>query len=87
LKRAGDADHDRWAADGRPLVAVVPELDDYLRPPEARQRFARVPQARVVEVERSKHLFVGFAEEVLDVVADTLVPGSAPLPATYEGAA
>lgn len=86
LKRATDADLDRWAAVGKPLVAVVPELDDYLRPPEARQRFARVPQAEVVEVERSKHLFVGFADEVLDVVAERLVPGSSPLPRTWEDA-
>ncbi|HEX8002667.1 MAG TPA: hypothetical protein VF519_08225 [Mycobacteriales bacterium] len=85
LKRAGDADLDAWAASGKPLVAVVPEHDDYLRPPEARERFARVPGARVVEVERSKHLFVGFAEEVLDVVSETLVPGSSPLPRTWEG--
>lgn len=85
LKRAGDAELDRWAAAAKPLVAVVPELDDYLRPPEAYQRFARVPQAGVVVVERSKHLFVGFADEVLDIVAGRLVPGSAPLPRTWEG--
>jgi len=36
LRRAGDADLDRWAASGKPLVALVPELDDYLRPGEAR---------------------------------------------------
>lgn len=85
LKRAGDADLDKWATTGKPLTAVVPELDDYLRPPEARERFARVPQAEVVEVARSKHLFVGFAEEVLDVVAERLVPGSSPLPTSWEG--
>ena len=32
LRRAGDADLDAWAASGRPLLALVPELDDYLRP-------------------------------------------------------
>lgn len=85
LKRAGDAELDTWAAAGKPLVAVVPEHDDYLRPPQARERFARVPQCEVVEIERSKHLFVGFAEEVLDVVAERLVPGSSPLPRTWEG--
>jgi hypothetical protein len=85
LKRAGDAELDQWARAGKPLVAVVPELDDYLRPPEARERFARVPQCEVVEVERSKHLFVGFAEEVLDAVAERLVPGSTPLARTWEG--
>ncbi len=36
LRRAGEADLDRWAASGKPLVAIVPELDDYLRPDEAR---------------------------------------------------
>ena len=32
LRVAVDADLDRWAASGRPLVALAPELDDYLRP-------------------------------------------------------
>ena len=37
LHRAGDADLDAWAAAGKPLLVLVPELDDYLRPDEARQ--------------------------------------------------
>ena len=36
---------------GKPLVALVPEHDDYLQPAEAAQRFAAVPQAEVVGVE------------------------------------
>ncbi len=84
LKRAGDAELDLWAADGRPLVAVVPEHDDYLLPPEARERFARVPQARVIEVVGSKHLFVGYTEEVLDIVAATVIPGIGLLPRTWD---
>jgi uncharacterized protein len=59
LRRAGDADLDSWAATGKPLVALVPELDDYLRPDEARARFARVPQAQVIVVSNAKHLWVG----------------------------
>jgi alpha/beta superfamily hydrolase len=59
LRRAGDADLDRWAASGKPLVALVPEFDDYLRPDEARRRFARMPQAEVVGVAKAKHLWVG----------------------------
>ena len=46
LHRATDADLDALGASGKPLIALVPEFDDYLRPDEARQRFARVPQAR-----------------------------------------
>jgi alpha/beta superfamily hydrolase len=84
LKRAGDADLDQWAAAGKPLVAIVPELDDYLQPPEARERFARVPQCDVIEVKGAKHLLVGFTEQVLDEVARRLVPGIDRLPTEYD---
>jgi alpha/beta superfamily hydrolase len=73
-----------WASSGKPLVAVVPELDDYLRPDEARRRFAAVPQAEVVGVERAKHLWVGFADEVLDEVVRHVNPPAYPLPRTVE---
>lgn len=59
LRRAGDADLDNWAATGKPLIALVPELDDYLRPDEAKVRFARVPQAQVIAVSKARHLWVG----------------------------
>ena len=59
LWRTTDADLDGWAASGKPLLALVPGLDDYLRPAEARARFARVPQAEVIGVDRAKHLWVG----------------------------
>src|SRR6185437_9219935 len=32
LHRAGDAELDAWAASGKPLLVLVPEFDDYLRP-------------------------------------------------------
>jgi alpha/beta superfamily hydrolase len=87
LKSATDEDLDRWAASGKPVLALVPELDDYLRPPEAEQRFARVPQARVVGVTGARHLWVGEAavSRVLDEVVAQVVPGAAPLPRTWEG--
>ncbi len=83
LKRSGEAELDAWTASAKPLVAVVPELDDYLRPDEARTRFARVPQAEVVAVEGAKHLFVGYTEEVLDVVVAHVAPDRAPLPTVW----
>jgi alpha/beta superfamily hydrolase len=78
LRRAGEADLDAWAASGRPLTALVPELDDYLRPDEARERFARVPQAKVVGVDGAKHLWVGekFVRIVLDEIAATVNPAA-----------
>jgi uncharacterized protein len=85
LRFAGDADLDVWAASGKPLVALVPEHDDYLRPEEARRRFDRVPQAEVVGVDGARHLWVGDAETVLDLVAARVVPGRAPLPQEWDG--
>jgi hypothetical protein len=82
LRRAGDADLDAWAASGLPLLALVPELDDYLRPDEARARFARVPQAKVVAVDRARHLWVGetYVRIVLNEIVRLLNPGAWPLP-------
>ena len=69
----------RWADSGKPLVAIVPELDDYLRPAEAQERFAVVPQAKVVAVDGAKHLFVGYTERVLDEIVGAITPAATPL--------
>ena len=73
-----DADLDAWAASGKPVLALVPELDDYLRPDEARQRFARIPQARVVGVDGAQHLWVG-EQSVRRVLDEVVAPGRARL--------
>jgi len=84
LRAAGDDDLAAWARSAKPLVAIVPELDDYLRPAEARRRFASVPQARIVAIPGAKHLLVGFTETVLDEIVRQLVPEAYPLPRTWE---
>jgi uncharacterized protein len=78
LRRATDQDLDNWAASGRPLTVLVPELDDYLRPDEARQRFARVPKADVIGVAGAKHLWVGenYVRIVLTEIAKTVNPAA-----------
>jgi uncharacterized protein len=88
LKRAVDADLDAWASAGKPLFAIVPELDDYLRPDEARERFSRVPQAHVIGVAGAKHLWVGEAavRRVLDEIVRIIVPSSYPLPTRWTSA-
>jgi uncharacterized protein len=87
LRRATDADLDGWAASGRRLVVLVPGLDDYLRPDEARARFARVPQAEVIAVDRAKHLWVGepYVRIVLNEIVRAVNPGACPLPTSVEG--
>jgi uncharacterized protein len=82
LHRATDADLDAWAEFGRPLVALVPERDDYLRPEEARKRFKRVPQAEVIGVDDAKHLWVGepYVRIVLNQIVKHVAPEAFPLP-------
>jgi alpha/beta superfamily hydrolase len=74
-----------WDASGKPVVAIVPEFDDYLRPDEARERFAALSQVEVIGVPDGKHLWVGQADEVLDLVVARLNPSAAPLPDTWDG--
>ncbi|MBA2698557.1 MAG: alpha/beta hydrolase [Nocardioidaceae bacterium] len=74
-----------WQAAEKPVIAIVPEYDDYLRPHEARERFAAIQQAEVVAVPNGRHLWVGQAEEVLDHIVRRLNPGAAPLPDTWDG--
>lgn len=86
LRFSEPVDLEQWASSGKPLAAIVPEHDDFLKPAEARERFAAVPQCEVVAVEGAKHLFVGHTERVLDEVVVRLNPPAAPLPRTYEEA-
>lgn len=75
-----------WAESGKPVTCLVPEFDDNLPPPQARVRFASIPQAEVVAVPGAKHLFVGYAEEVLDAIVATVAPEvPTPLPAVWDG--
>ena len=74
-----------WAGSGKHLVAVIPEHDDYLRPPEAAERFAAVPELDLVAVEGGKHLWVGEKQttRVLTEIVQRLNPAALPLPTTY----
>lgn len=87
LRRASDADLDVWAAANKPLTALVPELDDYLRPAEAKARFARVPQAEVIGVDTAKHLWVGerYVRVVLTEIVRKANPAALPLPTEWDG--
>ncbi len=85
LHRATDEEVAAWAGDGRRMVVVVPEFDDYLRPDEARERFAAVPQATVIAVEGGKHLWVGENQtrRVLTEIVAAVNPDALPLPTEW----
>ena len=85
--RFSDPEHlAEWAESGKPVIALVPEHDDYLRPEAARERFAAIPQAEVVAMAGSKHLWVGDAERVLDEIVRRVAPQvPLPLPTEWDG--
>jgi alpha/beta superfamily hydrolase len=87
LRFSTDSGLESWAASGRSLTCLVPELDDYLRPDAARERFAVIPQAEVVGVDGAKHLGVGetAVSIVLGEIVARVAPEKAPLPATWSG--
>ena len=86
LKRTTPEELLPWAARGVPILALVPELDDYLRPAEARERFAVLPAAEVVAVDGAKHLWVGeqHTSRVLTEIVQRVNPSALPLPTTWD---
>ena len=85
LHRAGESDLTKWIGSQRRLVAIVPELDEYLAPKEAIIRFGVVPEAEVVAVDGAKHLWVGESatRRVLNEIVRLAAPGSYPLPEQF----
>jgi alpha/beta superfamily hydrolase len=71
-----------WAEDGRPITALVPEHDDYLKPEEARKRFSVIPQIDLIAVDGAKHLWVGepYVHRVLSEIVRIIAPSRLPLP-------
>lgn len=86
LHRATADEVAAWAGDPRRVVVVVPEFDDYLRPDEARERFAAIPHATLVPVEGGKHLWVGENQtrRVLTEIVAAVNPDALPLPVEWD---
>ena len=82
LRTSEVSDMQYWAEDGRPVIALVPEFDDYLKPPEAKIRFAPLTQIEIIAVHGAKHLWVGepSVNRVLSEITKILAPERLPLP-------
>ena len=82
LRTSEVSDLEFWANDGRPVIALVPELDDYLQPPEAKIRFTPLTQIQIIPVEGAKHLWVGepAVHRVLSEITKIIAPERLPLP-------
>lgn len=87
LHRATAEEVAAWAGNARRMVVLVPEFDDYLRPEEARERFASVPDATLIAVEGGKHLWVGETQtrRVLTEIVAAVNPDALPLAVEWDG--
>jgi uncharacterized protein len=74
-----------WNTDPRPITALVPELDDYLQPPAARERFAIVPKIKIIAVDEAKHLWLGepSVHRVLSEINSIVTGAVTPLPLEF----
>ena len=81
LKMLKEDDLNFWAKDGRQITALVPELDDYLKPDEAREKFKYVPNINLIPVAGAKHLWVGEPQvhRVLTEIVRIVAPQKLPL--------
>lgn len=87
LHRTSSAELAAWSGDERKLVAIIPELDDYLRPEEAAERFSVVPEVTLVPVEDGRHLWVGEKQtrRVLTEILSIVNPSALPLKTEWDG--
>ena len=85
LHRTSVEELERWNNVDLKLVALIPELDDYLKPDEAAVRFLAIKKIELINVLDAKHLWVGESatKRVLDEIVKVVNPGSYPLPEFY----
>ena len=74
-----------WGTAPVPVVALIPEFDDFLPPEAARVGFAPAQNIDVVIAEGAKHLWVGEKQTrfVLNEITRRLNPAAAPLPEAW----
>lgn len=75
-----------WTSSGKPVVALVPEFDDFLRPAQAVSAFAALKQVQLKPIADGKHLWVGEAlvQRALHEITAVVAPDQVPLATTYQ---
>ena len=85
LRFSEPSDLEFWSHDGRPIMALIPEFDDFLKPDAARRKFGVIPHMNIIEVKDGKHLWVGepFVYRVLSEIVKVINPSRLPLPTEF----
>ena len=81
-----DGDLEFWARDGRPITALIPEHDDYLKPEAAKKSFESLNQILIIPITDAKHLWVGepAVHRVFTEITKVLAQERLPLPQEFE---
>ena len=82
MQRTQESDLEFWQCDARPVIAYVPEHDEYLNPGQAQERFKSFPRLTLVPVGGAKHLWVGepYVHLILSEITRQIAPARLPLP-------
>ena len=85
LRTSEVGDLEFWAKDGRPITALIPEFDDYLKPDAAAEAFKVLSQIKLINVDEAKHLWVGepAVYRVLSEITKIISPEKLPLPIEF----
>ena len=85
LRTTEPSDLEYWNQDGRPVITLVPELDDYLQPAEAAERFSIIKNHHMIAVDGAKHLWLGEPSvyRVLTEITQIVSPSRLPLPTEF----
>ncbi len=87
LHRTSEDELRNWNGSNKPVIAIVPEFDDYLVPEAAVKRFEPLQGAQIVAIDGAKHLWVGESatKSVIDEVVRVVAPDFYPLPTHFRG--
>lgn len=82
MQRTTAEDLEFWKNDGRPIIALIPEHDEYLNPAQAAEKFAPLPHIKLINVDEGKHLWLGEPQvyRVLSEIVNVVAPQRLPLP-------
>jgi alpha/beta superfamily hydrolase len=85
LRTSTPAQLQYWNSDSRPVIALVPEYDEFLPPTKARERFAPMKNVEIIAVDEAKHLWVGEPSvyRVLTEIVRQVAPEHLPLPTEF----
>jgi len=85
LRTTTDEQLKYWNTDPRPIIALVPELDDYLQPEAARRRFSVIPTMKIIAIDGAKHLWLGepSVHRVLSEINSIVTGVQPPLPTVF----